>query len=161
MEVCNFVWEAVTRVSPKKKKCKKAKWCSEEALQIAEKRREVKGKGDEEIYTYLNVEFQRIARRYKKAFLSEQCKEIEETNRMGTARDLFKKIRDTKGTFYARMNMVKDRNSKHLTEEKEIKKRWQEYTEELYKNDLNDPENHNDVITHLDPDIWSLKSSEP
>ena len=104
---------------------------------------------------------QRIARRYKKAFLSEQCKEIEETNRMGTARDLFKKIRDTKGTFYARMGTIKDRNVKDLTEAKEIKKRWQEYTEELYKNDLNDPENHNDVITHLDPDIWSLKSSEP
>ena len=144
-----------------KKKCKKAKRLSEEALQRAEKKKRSKRQREKERYAHLNTEFQRRARRYKKAFLSEQCKEIEETNRMGTARDLFKKIRDTKGTFYARMNMVKDRNSKHLTEEKEIKKRWQEYTEELYKNDLNDPENHNDVITHLDPDIWSLKSSEP
>ena len=110
MEACNIVWEAVTRIIPKKKKCKKAKWLSERALQIAEKRREVKGKGDKEIYTYLNAEFQRIARRYKKVFLSEQCKEIEENNRMGKTRDL-KKIRDIKGTFYARMDMVKDRNS--------------------------------------------------
>ena len=125
------------------------------------KRREVKSKGEKKGYKHLNAEFQRIARGYKKAFLSEQCKEIEETNRTGKARDLFKNIRDTKGTFYAKMNMVKDRNSKHLTEEEEIKKRWQEYTEELYKNVHNDPEHHNDVITHLDPDIWSLKSSGP
>ena len=110
MEACNIIWEAVTRIIPKIKKCKKAKWLSERALQIAEKRREVKGKGDKEIYTYLNAEFRRIARRYKKVFLSEQCKEIEENNRMGKTRDL-KKIRDIKGTFYARMDMVKDRNS--------------------------------------------------
>ena len=109
------------------------------------KRREAKSKGEKESYKHLNAEFQRIARRYKKAFLSEQCKEIEETNRMGKARDLFKKIRDTKGTFYARMNMVKDRNSKHLTEEEEIKKRWQEYTEKLYKEVINDPDNHDGV----------------
>ena len=117
----------------------------------------MKGKGDEEIYTYLNAEFQRIARRYKKAFLSEQCKEIEETNRTGKARDLFKNIRDTKGTFYAKMNMVKDRNSKHLTEEEEIKKRWQEYAKELYKKDFHDPDNHNGVITHLEPDILEYR----
>ena len=109
MEVHNIVQEAVIKIISRKKKCKKAKWLSEEALQIAEKRREVKGKGDEEIYTYLNAEFQRIARRYKKAFLSEQCKEIEETNRTGKARDLFKDIRDTKGTFYAKIDTIKDR----------------------------------------------------
>ena len=146
------------------KKCKKAKWLFEEALQIAVKRREAKSKGEKERYKHLNTEFQSIARRDKKAFLNKQCKEIEENNRMGKARDLFKKIRDTKGTFYARMNMVKDRNSKHLTEEEEIKKRWQEYTEELYKNDLHDPDNKDGVITHLEPDIlecevkWALES---
>ena len=116
---------------PKKKKCKKAKWLSEEALQIAEKRREVKGKGEKERFTHLNAEFQRIARRDKKAFLSDQWKEIEENNRMGKTRDLFKKIRDTKGTFHAKMDTIKDRNSNDLTEAKDIKKRWQEYTEEL------------------------------
>ena len=106
---------------------------SEEALQIAEKRREAKGKGEKERYTYLNAELQRIARRNKKAFLSDQCKEIEEDNRMGKTRDLFKKIRDTKGTFHAKMGTIKDRNGMDLTEPENIKRRWQEYTEELYK----------------------------
>ena len=115
---------------PKEKKCKKAKWLSEEALQIAVKRREVKGNGEKERYTHLNAEFQRIARRDKKAFLCDQCKEIEENNRMGKTRDLFKKIRDTEGTFHAKMGSLKDRNGMELTEE-EIKKRWQEYKEEL------------------------------
>ena len=118
---------------PKKKKCKKAKWLSEEALQIAEKRREVKGKGEKERYTHLNAEFQRIARRDKKAFLSDQCKEIEENNTMGMIRDLFKKIRDTKGNFHAKMGTIEDRNGMDLTEAEDSKKRWQEYTEEQYK----------------------------
>ena len=116
----------------KGKKCKKAKWLSEEALQIAVKRREVKGKGEKERYTHLNGEFQRTARRTKKAFLSDQCKETEENNRMVKTRDLFKKIRDTKGTFHAKMGTIKDRNGMDLTEAEDIKKRWQEYTE-LYK----------------------------
>ena len=117
---------------PKKKKYKRAKWLSEEALQIAEKRKEVKGKGEKERYTHLNTEFQKIAKIHK-ASLSEQRREIEENNRMGKTGELFKKIRDTKGTFHAKMGSIKDRNSKDLTEEKNIKKRWQEYTEELYK----------------------------
>ena len=117
----------------KKKKCKKAKWLSEGALQIAVKRREAKSKEEKERYTHLNAEFQRIARRDKKAFLSDQCKEIEENNRMGKTRDLFKKIRDTKGTFHAKMGSTKDRNGMDLTEAEDIRKRWQEYTEELYK----------------------------
>ena len=112
---------------------KKANWLSEEALQIAEKRREAKGKGEEERHTHLNAEFQRIARRNKKAFVSDQCKEIEENNRMGKTRDLFKKIRDTKGMFHAKMGTIKDRNGMDLTEAEDIKKSWQEYTEELYK----------------------------
>ena len=115
-----------------KKKCKNTKWLSEEALQIAEKRREAKGKGEKERCSHLNAEFQSIARRYKKAFLSNQCKEIEENNRMGMTRDLFKKIRDTKGTFHAKMGSIKDRNGMDLTEAEDIKERWQEYTE-LYK----------------------------
>ena len=118
---------------PKKKKCKKAKWLSEEALQIAEKRREAKGKGEKERYTHLNAEFQRIPRRDKKAFLSDQCKEIEENHRIGKTRDFFKKITDTKGTFYAKMDAMKDRNHMDLTAAEDIKKRWQEYKEELYK----------------------------
>ena len=118
------------------------------ALQIAEKRREVKGKGQKERYTRLNAEFQRIARRVKKAFISDQCKEIEENNRMGKTRDLFKKIRDTKGTFHAKMGSIKDRNGMDLTEAEDIKKRWQEYTEEVYKRDLHDPNNHDGVMTH-------------
>ena len=131
MEVCDIVQEKVTKTTPKKKKCKKAKWLSEEALQITVKR-EVKGKGEKERYTRLNAESQRIARRDKKAFLSDQWKEIEENSRMGKTRDLFKKIRDTKGTFHAKMNTVKDRNGRDLTEAEAIKKRWQEYTA-LYK----------------------------
>ena len=130
-EVHDTVQEAVVKTIPKKKKRKKAKWLSEEALQIAEKRREAKGKGEKKRYTHLNAEFQRIARR--QAFLSDQYKEIEENNRMGKTRDLFKKIRDTKETFHAKMGSIKDRNGMDLTEAEDIKKRWQEYTEELYK----------------------------
>ena len=131
----------------------KCKWLSEEALQIVEKRREVKVKGEKERHNHLNAEFQRIARRDKKAFLSDQCKEIEENNRMGKTRDLFKKIRDTKGTFHAKMGSIKDRNGMDLTEAEDIKKRWQKYTEELYKKDLHDQDNHDGVITDLEPDI--------
>ena len=127
------------------KKCKKAKWLSEEALQIAAKRREAKSKGEKERYKHLNVEFQRIARRDKKA--------LEENNRMAKTRDLVKKIRDTKGTFHAKMGSIKDRNGMDLTEAEDIKKRWQEYTEELYKNDLHNPDNHDGVIPQLEPDI--------
>ena len=132
MEVHDIVQEAVIKIIPKKKKCKKAKWLSEEALQIAVKRREAKSKGEKERYKHLNVEFQRIARRDKKAFLRDQCKEIEENNRMGKTRILFKKIRDSKGTFHAKMGTIKDVNGKDLTEAENIKKRWQDYTE-LYK----------------------------
>jgi len=142
----------VTKTIPKKKKCKVAKWLSEEALHIAEKRTETKGKGEREIYTQLNAEFQRIARKDKKACLSEQCKEIEEDNIMGKTRDLFKKIGDTKGTFHAKMDSIKDRNGKDLTEAEEIKKRWQEYIAELYKKDLN-LDNQDGVVTHLEADI--------
>ena len=136
----------------------------EEALKIAEKRKEVKDKGEKTRYTHLNAEFERIARRDKKAFLSDQCKEIEENNRKGKTRDLFKKIRDTEGTFHAKMGSVKDRNGTDLIEVEDIKKRWQEYTEKLYKKDLHDPDNHDGVITHLEPDIlecevrWALES---
>ena len=130
MEVRDTVQEIWIKTIPKKKKCKKAKWVSEEALQIAVKRREVKSKGEKGVYTNLNANFQRIARRDKKPFLSDQCKEIEENNRMGKTRDLFKKIRDTKGTFQAKMDSIKDRNGRDLTEAEDIKKRWQEYTEE-------------------------------
>ena len=142
----------------------KEKWLSEEALQIAVKRREAKGKGEKKRYTQLNAEFQRIDRRHKKAFFSDQCKEIEEKNRMGKTRDLFKKIRDTKGIFHATMGSIKDRNGMDLREAEDIKKRWQEYTEELYKKELHDPDNHDGVITHLEPDIlecevkWALES---
>ena len=115
--------------------------------------REVKGKGQRERYTHLNAEFQRTARRDKKAFLREQCQEIEENNRLGKTRDLVKKIGDTKGTFHAKMGSIKDRNGKDLTKVEEFKKRWQEYTEELYKKGLNDPDNHDGVVTHLEPDI--------
>ena len=155
--------EAVTKTIPKKKKYKKAKWLSEEALQISEKKREAKGKGEKERHTRLNAEFKRIARRNKKAFLSDQCKEIEENNRMGKTRDL-KKMIDTKETFQAKMGLIKDRNSMDWTEAEDIKKRWREYTEELYKKDLQDPDNHDGVITHLEPDIlefevkWTLGS---
>ena len=142
----------------------KAKWLSEEALQIAVKRREAKSKGEKERYTHLTAEFQRIVRRDKKAFLSDQCKEKEENNRMGKTRDLFKKSRDTKGTLHAKMGSVKGRNGMDLTEAEGIKKRRQEYTEELYKKDLHDPDTHDGVITHLEPDIlecevkWALGS---
>ena len=128
------------------------------------KRREAKGRGEKERYICLNVEFQRIARRDKKAFLRDQCKEIEENNRVGKTRDLFKKIRDTKGTFHAKMGSIKDRNGMDLTETEDINKRWQEYPEELYKKELHDPDNHNGVITQLEPDIlecevkWALGS---
>ena len=130
-EVGDIVQETGIKTIPEKKKCKRAKWLSEEALQIAVKRREAKSKGEKERYKHLNAEFQRIARRDKKAFLSDQSKEIEENNRMGKTRNLFKKIRDTKGTFHAKMGSIKDRNGMDLTEVEDIKKRWQEYTEEL------------------------------
>ena len=128
-QVCDIVHETGINTTPKKKKCKKAKWLSEETLQIAEKRTEVKSKGEKERYTHLNAEFQRIAGKDKKAFLSDQCKEIEENNRMGRTRDLCKKIRDTKGTFYAKIGTIKDRNCMDLTEAEDTMKRWQEYTE--------------------------------
>ena len=153
-----------SRPSSRKRNAKKAKWLSEEALQIALKRREMKSKGEKERYTHLNAELQRIARGDKKAFLGDQCREMEENNRMGKTRDLFKKIRDTKGTFHAKMSSIKDRNGMDLTEAEDIKKRWQEYTEELYKKDLHGPDNHNGVITHLEPDTlecevkWALGS---
>ena len=127
MEVCDIVQEAVIKTIPKKKKCKKAKWLSEEALQIAEKRREAKGKGEKERYKQMNAEFQRTARSNKKAFLSDQCKKIEENNRMGKTRDFFIKIRDIKGTFHAKMGTIKDRHGGDLTEAEDIKKKWQEY----------------------------------
>ena len=134
---------------------------SDEALQIAEKRREAEGKEEKKRYTHLKAEFQRITRRDKKAFFSDQCKEIDENNRMGKTRDLFKKIRDTKGTFHIKMGTIQDRNGMDLTEAEDIKKRWQEYIE-LYKKDLHDPDNRDSVITHLKPDIlecevkWAL-----
>ena len=133
MEVCDFVQEAEIKTILKKMKCKKAKWLSEEALQIAVKRREVKSKGEKERCTHLNAKFRRIERKDKKAFLSDQCKETEENNRMGKTRDLFKKMRETKGTFHAKMGTIKDTNGMDLTEAEDIKKRWQEYTEELYQ----------------------------
>ena len=163
-EVCDTVQETGIKTILKKKKCKKSKWLSEEALQIAVKRREAKSKGKKERYTHLNAEFQRVARRDKKAFLSDQCKEIEENNGRGKTRDLFKKIRDTKGTFHAKMGSIKDRNGMDLKEAEDFRKRCQQYTEELYKKDLHDPDNHNGVITQLEPDIleyevkWALGS---
>ena len=150
-EVHDIVQEVVIKTIHKKKQYKKAKWLSEEALQTAKKRREVKGKGEKERYTHWNAEFQRIARRDKKAFLSDQCKGIEENNRIGKSKD-FKKIRDTKGIFHAKMGIIKDRNGMDLTEAEDIRKRWQEYREELYK-DLHDTDNRDGVITHLEPDI--------
>ena len=155
----DIVQEAVIKTIPKNKKCRKAKWLSQEALQIAEKTKTQKAK--EKRCTHLNAEFQRIARRDKKAFLSDQCKEIEENNRMGKTRDLLKKTRDTKATVHVKMGSIKDRNGMDLTEAEDIKKRWQEYTEELYKKDLHDPDNHDGVTTHLKPDIWNAKSSGP
>ena len=141
----------------------KAKWLSEEALQIAVKRREPKGKGEKERYKHLNAEFQRIARRDKKAFLRDQCKEIEENNRIGKTINI-RKVRDSKGKFHAKIGTIKDRNGTDLTETEDIKKRWQEYTEELCKRDLHDLDKHDGVITHLEPDIlesevkWALES---
>ena len=149
--------------SPRKRNAKKAKWLSEEALQITEKIREAKDKGKKERYTHLNAEFQRRTRRDKKAFLSDQCKDIEENNRMGKSSDLFQKIRDTKGTFHPKMGTIKDRNGMNITEEEDIKKRWQEYTEELYKKDLDDPNNHNGAVSvhSQSQTFWSVKSSGP
>ena len=155
------VQEAGIKTMPKKKKYKKAKWLSGEALQIAVKRREVKSKGEKERYTHSDAEFLRIARRDKKAFLRDQCKGIMENNRMGKTRDLFRKIRNTKGTFHAKMGSIKDRNGMDLREPEDIKKRWQEYTKELYKKDLYDPDNHNSVITHQSQISWNVKSSGP
>ena len=163
-EVHDIVQEIGIKTIPMEKKCKKAKWLSEEILQITVKRREAKNKREKERYKHLNAEFQRIGRRDKKAFLGDQWKETEENNRMGKTRDLFKKIRDTKGTFYEKMGSIKDRNGMDLTEAEAVKKRWQEYTEELYKKELHDPDNHNGVITHLEPYTlecevkWALES---
>ena len=163
-EVCDILQEVVIKTIPKTKKSREAKWLPEEALQIAEKRRDAKGKGEKERYIHLNAEVQRIARRDKKAFLSDQCKEIEENNRMGKTRDLFKKIRDIKGTFHAKMVPIKDRNGMDLTQAEDIKKRLQEYTEDLHKKDLHNSDNHDGVITHVEPDIpecevkWALGS---
>ena len=147
MEVCNTVQEAGIKTIPMEKKCKKAKWLSKETLKIAVKRREMNSKGKKGRYSHLNAEFHGIARRDKKAFVSDQCKEIEENNRMGKTRDLFKKIRDTRGTFHAKMGSIKDRNGMDLTEAEDIKKRWQEYTE-LYKKDLHNPDNHDQWCDH-------------
>ena len=152
----DIVHDTGIKTIPVEKKCKKAKWLSEETLQIAVKRREVKNKGEKERYSPLNAEFQRIARREKKAFLRNQCKEIEK-NSMGKTGDLFKKIRDTKGTFHGKMGSIKDRNGLVLMEAEDIKKRWQEYTEGLYKKDLHDPDNHDGVIINLKPDIQECK----
>ena len=163
-QVHDIAQETEIKTIRNKKKCKKAKWLSEEALQIAVKRREGKSKGKKERYKHLNAEFQRIARRDKKAFFSDQCKEMEGNNRMGKARDLFKKIRDIKGTFHAKMGSIKDRNGMDLTEGEDIKKRRQEYTKELYKKDLHNADHHNGMITHLEPHIlqcevkWALGS---
>ena len=151
------------RPSPRKRNAKKAKWLFKEALQKAVKRRQAKSKGEKERYTCLNAEFQRIARRHKKAFFSDHCREIEENIRLGKTRALYKKIIDTKGTIHAKIGSIKDRNGMDLTEA-EVIKRWQEYTEELYKKDIHDPDNHDGVITHLESDIleyevkWALGS---
>ena len=134
---------------------------SEKAIQIAEKRRDMKGKGEKERYTHLNAKFQGTARRDKKAFFSDQCKEIEEKKRIRKTRTLFKKIRDTKGTFHAKMSSIKDRNCMDLTEAEDIKNRWQEYKEKLYKKELHNPDNHDGVITHLELTSWNVKLSGP
>ena len=161
MEVCDIIQEKGIKTIPMEKKCKKAKWLSGEALQIAVKRREAKSKGEKKKFKHLNAEFQRIARKDKKDFLSDQCNEIEENNRMRKTRHLFKKIRDTKGTFHTKMGTIKGRNGMYLTEAEDIKKRWQEYTEELYKTDLHDPDNHNGVIIDLETDILECEVSGP
>ena len=147
MELHDIVQKTVIKTISEKNKCKKSKWLSEEALQIAEKRREAKQKGEKERYTHLNVKFQTIARRDKKVFLSDQCKEIEENSGMEKTRDLFNEIKDTTGTFHVNMGTIKERNGMDL------QKRWQEYTEELYKKDLTDPDNNDGVVTYLEPDI--------
>ena len=147
-ELHDIVQEAVIKTIPKKKKCKKAKWLSEEALRIAEKRREAKGKGEKERYTHLNAELQRIARGDKKFFLSNQCKEIEGKNRLGKTRDLVKKIKRFQGNISCKDRHNEGQRGMDLTEAEDIKKKWQEYTEELYKKDLHDPDNHNGMITH-------------
>ena len=161
MEAHDIVQETGVKNIPMEKKCKKAKWLPKEVLQISVKRREAKSKGEKERYKHLNAEFQRIARRDKKAFFSDQCKEIEENNRMVKTRDLFKKIRDTKVEFHAKMGSIKERNSMDLREAEDIKKRWQKYTEDLYKKDLHDPDNHDSVITHLKPDILECEVKWP
>ena len=164
MEVCDIVQETGIKIISMEKKCKKAKWLSEEALQIAVKRREVKSKGKKERYKHLNAQFQRIARKDKESLPQQSCKEIEENNRIGKTRDLFMKIRDIKGTFHVKMGSIKDINRMNLTEAEDIKKRWQEYTEELYQKDLHDPDHNDGGITDLEPDIlecevkWSLGS---
>ena len=162
-EVHDIVQETGIKTIPMEKKCKKAKWLLGEALQIAVKIREVKSKREKERYKHMKEEFQRITRD-KKAFLSGQCKEIEENNRMGKTRDLFKKIRETKGIFPAKMGLIKDRNGMDLKEAEDIKKKWEEYTEKLYKKDLHDPDNHDGVITNQELDVlecevkWALGS---
>ena len=148
-----MVQDAGMKSTPKKKKYKRAKWLSEEALQIFQKKGEANGKGERERYTHLNEKFQRIARRDKKDFLSDQCKEIVENNEMGKIKNLFKKIRDTKGIFHAKMGTIKDRNGMDLVEVEDTKKKWQEHTKELCRKDLHDLDNHDGVITHLEPDI--------
>ena len=153
MEFHDIVQESGVKTIPMEKQCKKAKWLSEEDLQIAMKSRDVKNKGEKERYKHLNAEFQRIARRDKKAYFSHQCKEIEENKRMGKTRDSFKKIRDTQGTFHARMGSIKDRNGMALTEAEDVQKRWQVYAEKLYKKDLHGSDDHDGVITNLESDI--------
>ena len=157
MEIHDLVQEAGIETIPKKKKCKKAKWLSKEALRISVKRSEMKGKGEKERYTHLNAEFQRIARRDKKTFLSDQCKEIEENNRMGKTRHLFKMIRDTKGIFHAKMGSIKDRNGMDLTEVEDIRRGGKNTQRKYTKKDLHEPDNYDGVITHLDPDILECK----
>jgi len=163
MEVHDTVQEAMIETIHRKRNPKSQNGCLKRPYQQLRKE-ESEGKGEKERYTHLNAEFQRIARSNKKAFLSDQCKEIDETNRMGKTRDLYKKISDAKGTFHAKMGTIKDRNRMDLTEAENTKNRWQEYTEELYKKDINDPDNHDGVITHPEPDIlecevkWALGS---
>ena len=155
-KIRDIIQEAGIKTIPKKK----AKWWSEEALQRAVKRREAKGKGEKERHTHLNAEFQRITRRDKKTFFTDQRKETKENKRMRKTRDLFKKIRDTKRTFHAKMGLIKDRYGMDLTEAYDIKKRWHEYTE-LYEKDLHDPDNHDSVKTHLEPDILECEVKGP
>ena len=165
MEVRNIVQGAVNKTIPKKKKSKKAKWLSKEALQIDEERREAKNKGEGERYIQLNTEFQRIAKRGKMAFFNEQCIKLEENNRSGKTRDLLRKIEDIKGIFCPKVGTIKDRNGRDLVNAEEIKKRWKEYAEEVYKTDLNEPDHYDGVVNHVEPDIlecevrWALGST--